>query len=234
MKILLPPSEAKRDGGTGDRLNLRELSFPSLTPTRRALVRSLIAVAKHPGDARRALGLSESQDDEIRRNAKIRTSPTTSALDRYSGVLFDALDASTLPPAGRRSLWIASALFGLLAADDPVPAYRLSAASRLPGLGTLASIWKPSLGKLLLESGPLLDLRSGSYVALAPIPGAFVARVVDGDGRFISHHNKATKGRLARALCGLELAGLDDIVDATTSAGMRVRVTGQRTFDVVI
>ena len=236
MRILLPPSETKQNGGTGAPLALADLSFPTLTKTRTQLVRSVVSLGAKArrAAAREALGLSANQDDEIARNAAIRSSPTAAALDRYSGVLFDALDASSLRPAQRGSIWIASALFGVLAADDPVPAYRLSANSRLPGLGTLASIWKPTLSTLLCSAGPILDLRSGSYAALAPIPDAFVARVIDADGRSISHHNKATKGRLARVIAGSRATDLDGIVTIASRAGLSVRVTGERTFDVVI
>ena len=77
------------------------------------------------------------------RNAELWTSPTMPALHRYTGVLYDALDVGSLRGAAavraRRRLVVGSALFGLLTADDPVPAYRLSAGSALPGRGTLAA-----------------------------------------------------------------------------------------------
>ena len=125
VRILLPPSETKQNGGTGAPLALADLSFPALTKTRTQLVRSIVSLGakSRRAAAREALGLSANQDDEIARNAAIRSSPTAPALDRYSGVLFDALDASSLRPAQRASIWIASALFGVLAADDPVPGF---------------------------------------------------------------------------------------------------------------
>ena len=72
-------------------------------------------------------------------------------------------------PSGRRcSAWSA--------ADDRIPAYRLSAGSALPGLPTLRSLWKPALSPVLAAIDDLVvDLRSGSYAALAPVPGAVTA-----------------------------------------------------------
>ena len=59
---------------------------------RTELVEALVKLA---GDVRRpvrALGVSDKQDDEIARNAALWTAPTLPAVERYTGVLYDALD----------------------------------------------------------------------------------------------------------------------------------------------
>lgn len=141
MIVLLPPSETKHEGGDGPPLRLNELATPTLNPVREALVDELIALAADPDACRQALGISASQDAEIQRNAELRMSPTMPALHRYTGVLYDNLDVTSLRGASaaraRARLAVGSALFGLLRADDPVPAYRLSASSKLPGKPTL-------------------------------------------------------------------------------------------------
>jgi cytoplasmic iron level regulating protein YaaA (DUF328/UPF0246 family) len=100
---------------------------------------------------------------------------------------------------------VGSALFGLVGADDPVPAYRLSAGSVLPGRPGLRTFWRPALTPVLdAVEGLVVDLRSGSYAQLAPVPGAVTVQVVserpDGTRSVVSHFNKAHKGRLARLL----------------------------------
>src|SRR5690606_25352394 len=139
MLILLPPSETKREGGTaGTRLALRELGFPQLAPARLTTLAALEELARDPAASAAALKLGPTQAHEAERNRRIRRSPVLPALDRYDGVLYDALDASSLTPGARafahEHLVIASALFGLTRALDPIPAYRLSADSRLPGI----------------------------------------------------------------------------------------------------
>ena len=147
--VLLPPSETKRGGGEGPPLRLDLLAHPELNPLRAQLLDELVKLAAEPEAARAALGLSPQQHAEVARNAELWTSPTVPALHRYTGVLYDALDVGSLRGAAavraRRRLVVGSALFGLLTADDPVPAYRLSAGSALPGRGTLAAAWRPVL-----------------------------------------------------------------------------------------
>jgi cytoplasmic iron level regulating protein YaaA (DUF328/UPF0246 family) len=207
--VLLPPSETKHPGGDGAPLDLAALSAPELTPLREQLVDTVVTLAADIPAARAALGLSPAQDDEIARNAVLRSSPTMPAIERYTGVLYDALDIRSLTRAQRRRadarLAVGSALFGVLRADDAVPAYRLSAGSSLPGLPTLRSLWKPVLTDVLAGIDDLVvDLRSGAYAELAPVPGAVTVQVLserpDGTRAVVSHFNKAHKGRLARLL----------------------------------
>jgi cytoplasmic iron level regulating protein YaaA (DUF328/UPF0246 family) len=207
--VLLPPSETKAPGGDGPPLDLAALTAPELTPVRTELVENLVKLADDVPAARTALGLSPKQDDEITRNAELWTSPTMPAVQRYTGVLYDALDVASMTRAQRaragRRLVVGSALFGLVAADDPIPAYRLSAGSALPGLPTLRMLWKPALSPVLAAVDDLVvDLRSGSYAALAPVAGAITVEVLserpDGNRSVVSHFNKAHKGRAARLL----------------------------------
>jgi cytoplasmic iron level regulating protein YaaA (DUF328/UPF0246 family) len=231
--VLLPPSETKHPGGDGAPLDLTALTAPALTPVRTELVETLVKLAADVPAARAALGLSAKQDDEIARNAALWTSPTLPALSRYTGVLYDALDLPSLTRAQRaragRRLAVGSALFGLVRADDPVPSYRLSAGSSLPGLPTLRTLWRPALAPVLAGlDGLVVDLRSGSYAALAPAPGAVTVQVLserpDGTRTVISHFNKAHKGRLARLLATTtaEPDGVGRLLGLLRRAGLHV------------
>ncbi|MCV2490040.1 peroxide stress protein YaaA [Geodermatophilus sp. YIM 151500] len=210
MLVLLPPSETKAAGGEGSPLDLSGLTAAdTLTAVRAPLAESLVGLADDVPASRRALGLSPAQDGEIARNATLLTSPTRPAVERYTGVLYDALDVRSMTRAQRsragRRLAIASALFGLVRADDPIPAYRLSAGSTLPGQPTLRTLWRPALSPVLAGvDGLVVDLRSGSYAELAPLPEAVTVQVLgeraDGSRTVVSHASKAHKGRLARLL----------------------------------
>lgn len=234
--ILLPPSETKRDGGTGGPLDLGALSFPRLTSARRTAIRALRALSRNRANSLAALRLGPKLTGEVDRNRALTTSATMPAIDRYSGVLYDALDASSLDSAARsragRSVAIASALFGLSGALDPVPAYRLSHDSRLPEL-SLRRLWAGPIGvEFASSTGMLLDLRSEGYVALGPVPRgshSYFLRVVSDDGgevRALNHFNKAAKGLLVRELLtsAVELSDVDDLIGFAGERGINLRL----------
>ncbi len=243
--LLLPPSETKVAGGDGGPLDLDALTAPELTPVRERLVGAVETLAGDVPAARAALGLGPRQDDEIARNAAVRSSPTLPALLRYTGVLYDALDVRTMTRAQRaragRRLAVGSALLGLVGADDPVPAYRLSAGSALPGLPGLRALWRPALAPVLAAVDDLVvDLRSGSYAQLGPVPGAVTVQVLserpDGSRAVVSHFNKAHKGRVARLLATTSSEPSDPgrLVTLLRRAGWRVERQGATAVSLVV
>ncbi|MGV0812920.1 peroxide stress protein YaaA [Mycolicibacterium boenickei] len=246
MIVLLPPSETKRTGGDGPPVRLDNLSSPELTPLRESLIDELVDLAADPPACRKALAISATQDAEIKRNAALRQAPTLPAIQRYTGVLYDALDVDSLrgtaTARARARLAVGSALFGLLRADDPVPAYRLSASSKLPGQPGLATRWRPLLEPVLADLAArelIVDLRSGSYAGLGRIPGAVRVQVLaereDGHRSVVSHFNKAHKGHLARALVSSRSEPADAAAVAAVArrAGMNVERDGDQLTVVV-
>jgi cytoplasmic iron level regulating protein YaaA (DUF328/UPF0246 family) len=214
--ILLPPSEGKTTPRRGNRLDLDALDLPALTDARDTVLGALVELcATTPEDAAVALGLGPTQLDEVMRNAGLRTAPTARADRIYSGVLYDALDLASLDAAARRRatrwLLIMSSLFGAVRPSDPIPAYRLSGGTKLPGLGTMSAFWRTHLAEPLNEmaaGGLVVDLRSSTYTGFWRPPASLTSRVatvrvlheVDGRRQVVSHFNKATKGRLVREL----------------------------------
>lgn len=213
MLILLPPSETKRPDGSGAPLDLSGLRLSELEPSRRAVIDALVALSADEAEAARTLKLSPRQLGEIATNAALWTAPTMPAMDRYTGVLFDALDAKTLDSRARawlaENVMIHSAPFGLVGAGDDIPSYRLGAGIRLPGLAPMKKHWREPITAALTAANPdfVLDLRSEAYVALGPVPAetnsAFVrvvSRTESGQVRALNHFNKHAKGALVRAL----------------------------------
>ena len=235
MLILLPPSETKRDGGDHSALDLSRLSYQRLSGSRAAALDATSALALDPDAMTAALRLGPTQRGELERNRSLAHSPVMEAIDRYTGVLYDALDAATLSPTARSlarsSVVIHSALFGLLGAGDPIPAYRLSHDSRLPGL-KLRSLWSASIAaELERHDGLILDLRSEAYVALGPVPVRaesyflrVVAAGVDGQKRAINHFNKKGKGEFVRALLEARQDHADavSLIEWARSCGIRL------------
>ncbi|WP_295786091.1 YaaA family protein [uncultured Microbacterium sp.] len=238
MLVLLPPSETKRPGGEGAPLDLGALALPALRSPREAVVDALVALSADEDEAARVLKLSAKRRHEVADNAALRTAATMPAVDRYTGVLFDALDAGTLDAAARSWLGehvgIHSAPFGPVAALDPIPAYRLAAGTSLPGVPALRRVWAAAVTEALRAEAPafVLDLRSEAYVALGPVPAdvptAYVRVVTAGESgavRALNHFNKHAKGELVRALAQSrpDIEGLDDLVAWAGASGWTMR-----------
>ncbi|MGO2113303.1 MAG: YaaA family protein [Pseudoclavibacter sp.] len=249
--VLLPPSETKRDGGssafgvdapgaaTGSvpvHAGSGDLAWPQLDGIRSDLIDDLAALAHDVSATASALKISPKLAEiEAARNRELRTSPRMPAGLRYTGVLYDALDASSLDDESwrwmRRHVAVHSALYGLVGAGEPIAAYRCSSSSRVPS-PPLKQRWSRNIADALAaHDGTILDLRSGGYQSLGSAGAkALMLDVVtdDGDGgvRALNHFNKRAKGELVRALATSEIgrsisssAGGADVVRAMTALG---------------
>ena len=216
MLILLPPSEGKTAPCRGAPLSLSGLSLPALTPARSAVIEALVELCSgDPAVAMEILGVPKTQPDLVALNAAMLSSPTARADAIYTGVLYDALGPATLSTAAKRRaaarVMVTSSVFGLVGFGDRIPAYRLSGDTTLPGLGGVQAHWRRHLGAGALEAlgeGLLVDLRSGTYAAFWRPDDDVAARTatvrilheIGGARKVVSHFNKATKGRIVRAL----------------------------------
>jgi uncharacterized protein len=232
--ILLPPSEGKTAARRGKSLDLAALSSPSLTPTRTTLLEALTTLCREdPDKAAEVLGLGAGLRDLVERNATIADAPTARADAIYTGVLYDALDFATLSSAARRRatsrVVVTSSLFGIVRPGDRIPAYRLSGDAVLPGVGSVAGAWREVLGDAITDAmgtGLLVDLRSSTYAAFWRPTKDLSRRVAtvrvlhESGGRrtVVSHFNKATKGRIVRAL-------LEDGADPRTPTALAAALT---------
>lgn len=138
------------------------------------------------------------------------------------------------PQGGQRQLeeltLVFSALFGPVRLTDLITPHRLSGSVKLPGQGSVASIWSKALKELLtqqLSGHVVVDLRSSEYGAMyRPTRGSDclllnigVVKVNPATGKrsVVSHWAKHTRGLLAGALleavAGAQLSGSEGDVD---------------------
>lgn len=199
--ILLPPSEGKALGGTGEPWEAGVSTLPELDPWREVLWTHLT----DRGD-----GLEQS-------------APTMRAIDRYSGVLYKELDAATLPAASLRRLerqaLVISGLWGAVAPSDPIPWYTLKMSARIEPFGRLSRWWRPDLTQALrprIDRAVVWDLLPNEHSdavdwgLLAP-RRRITVRFVAANGSTVSHWNKLLKGSLVRWLAetGASVEDLD-------------------------
>lgn len=251
MLVLLPPSEGKATGGTGPAVKLDALSLPGLTAARSAVLEELVALCDGGDEDKAAavLGLSPGLRGEVAKNAGLRDAPTRPAGEVYTGVLYDALGLATLGVAARRraerSLVVFSGLWGAVRIGDAIPSYRCSMGVRLPALGGLGAYWRPFMAEVMPEAaadGLVLDLRSAAYGAAWKPAGAVAhrtatVRVLQAQTRkVVSHFNKATKGRLVRALleAGARPKDPAQLATALRDLGFVVEEAGAGRLDVLV
>ncbi|MFD4724200.1 peroxide stress protein YaaA [Streptomyces seoulensis] len=238
MLVLLPPSEGKASSGRGAPLKPESLSLPGLAAARQAVLAELAELcAGDEEKAREVLGLSEGLRGEVGKNAGLLTAGARPAGEIYTGVLYDALGLATLDPAAKRraarSLLVFSGLWGAIGVTDRIPSYRCSMGVKLPGLGALAGHWRAPMAEVLPEAagnGLVLDLRSAAYAAAWKPKGEVAGRTATvrvlhaPTRKVVSHFNKATKGRIVRALLTEGIAPKDpaELVTALRDLGYEV------------
>ncbi|GAA4728962.1 peroxide stress protein YaaA [Isoptericola chiayiensis] len=234
MLICLPPSEGKTPApDDGAPVDLTALTAAELTAHRETVLDALAAVSARD-DATTALKVGASLADEVARNTTLRTAPTAPATDVYTGVLYAAAglgdldgDAAARAAADVR---IFSGLWGVVAPADRIPAYRLSMGVTLPGVGGLATAWRPHLDAALAQRAAgdvVVDCRSAAYVSAwkpattgdlaADWVAVRVVRETDGVRTAVSHNAKHTRGVLTGHLlrrAGSPPSSADELLDA--------------------
>lgn len=229
--LLLPPSEGKAPGGEGPPWKECPHGFPALD-RRRARVRNAVRHALRAGDdadGARLLGArGATLQGALADWQALDRAPTMAAWRRYTGVVWNALSPATLTRSGMRALeqrvLVPSGLWGLLRADDAIPAYRLKMSSRVEPLGPLAPFWRASITRqisLTADGAPIVDLLPAEHAAAvdlaalrAPVVRVeLVADSPDGVRRAVGHAGKHAKGMLARAILEHGARTAEDVAD---------------------
>ncbi len=209
MVLLLPPSEGKVQDGDGPGWQPDQGEFPLLAPPR---LRVVNALRRARGGTAKQLGASSELLARAKAaNLGLLDSPTLPAWQRFSGVVWEALDPPSLSAAARRraasGVLVVSAVTGVSAWGDPVPDFRLKLSASIAPIGRIASFWQEPLSQTLndrLAGHVVVDLLPNEHrAAWTPDPERYqLIRPVlaTRDGKPAGHAGKATKGRLARAL----------------------------------
>ncbi len=231
--ILLPPSKGKAPGGSG-RPYARTLARHPLARARQEVLAAAVASASEPDPAviARRCGVPERAADEARAMlAGLADAPTMPAHRRYMGVVHGNAGLAQLDPAeAGAEVRIVSALLGLVALDEPVPAYRLEFAATLPGIGGLATFWRDRLTEELLRVGGgarVWDLLPAEHARMWPEGlrddlDVVTVRFVRPDGRSANAaRTKVAKGLLAAHLIASPRTTVSGVVRAQDAAAAR-------------
>lgn len=191
--ILLAPSEGKAAGGEPGRL----AETPAQTWVRRRL-QTLVRGAALAELAKvfevKEPSLQVARAEALALGGEV---PLLPALQRYTGVAYQALAPKTLDRALWARIWVLSPLRGLERGDAPVPPYKLKLGS-LPGL---REHWTKQLPGLLesLPEGVLWDLLPVDHSRLLRGCGRprHSLEIRSARGVPVSHAAKLFRGRVA-------------------------------------
>ena len=215
--------------------------WAALDPARDIAIKALVQLCQDEEAAAKSLKLGKTNRKDIQANLAIMTSGTMPALQRYTGVLYDALGYDELSKnalqRAQNQMFIQSSLFGLIPALERIPYYRLSAGSVLPGV-SLSKLWTVAHRDVWPRlTGQILDMRSKAYVSLNPIPtdrDSFFVEVLDANsGKALNHFNKKAKGTLAKVILEAGLESSSEIPKVAKLAGLEARVSG-RTVELFV
>ena len=235
LSLLLPPSEGKAaSGDPGQPWAPASGQFGAHLGVRRAQVAA--ALAELGGGTEKLLGVGGAHLARAQEaNEHLVGAPSLPAAQRYTGVVWDALDlASMRAPLRRRagaSIAVVSGLLGVVGFDDPTPDYRLKMGASLAPFGKLSTWWRPAVSAAIdgwAAGRYIVDLLPNEHRA-AWVPGDDLQGVsvgfVERSGKVAGHDAKAAKGRLARYL--LEWKGHPlDALDAWEDHRFDLTITG--------
>ena len=198
LKILIPPSEGKKEGGIFE----NDSGFSSIT---RLLIKKIEAF---DGDKEKLYGVKgKNLQKAIKINSKILNSKTLPAIKRYSGVVFNAIDYETLKNKKLfdRRVLIMSAMFGLVKPQDKIPDYKLN-------IGKLNSdkLWREELKDSLKDHFVIDLLPKAHKKAITYDKGISIDFIIEKDGKRkpAGHDGKFIKGRFVRWLIENEITSI--------------------------
>lgn len=219
------------------------MTFPSLDELRISIAGHLAAAMDEDDLAAKLLGVKGATLDAAREsNRRVLTARSSIAMERYTGVLYDAFDYATLDAPERRranrQVVIFSGLWGLVTPTDKIADYKLKMGSTLPGLGKLSTVWRPAITEALALATArrtVWDLLPNEHsAAWAPDPGSmrrrisvsFVDEATDPSTgerttTVVNHWNKLLKGALVRHVLATQLDHHDGLADFDHPLGYR-------------
>jgi cytoplasmic iron level regulating protein YaaA (DUF328/UPF0246 family) len=200
MKILLAPAETKQEGGSNPPLNKNTFAYfdEVISAYEKKIDNSSIE------DLSAWFGLKKLPEVEKYKRS-ILDLPTMKAIERYTGVAFEAIDYTTLNKNAQKyideNVMLFSNLFGIVKANDLIPDYKWKQGALLEEINT-EKFYKEHLKEKLdcYLGEEVLDLAPTYYQKFyKPSTNVITFKFLK-DGKVVSHWAKHYRGEMVRQI----------------------------------
>ncbi len=218
MKILLAPAETKREGGEFSPYCINNFYFKEIAQTRDEVVSKYEDFLEKSSleELSSWFGLKNLKECEKYSQA-IKEKPTMKAIQRYTGVAFDAIDYDNLSKEAQHycenQVILFSNLFGPLKADDKIPDYKFKQGAILPSCDVI-KLYKENIKNILDEylGDEVIDLRAGFYDKFYKPSASTITFKFLKDGKVVSHWAKHYRGQIVKELAINNIKNFDELM----------------------
>jgi len=156
-----------------------------------------------------------------------RFEKTAKAIQRYTGVAYEALSYDSLEDNAKKyieeNVVIFSNLFGAILAKDYIPDYKYKQGAKLPNINIeqfMKTEFSPFLDEYLGEV--VIDLRAGYYEKFYTPKCETVTYKFLKDGKVVSHWAKYYRGIVAKAMAQNNIQTLQELYN-TQIEGLKIK-----------
>ena len=206
MKILLAPAEIKKEGGNNQLYCQDNFTFKDIFEKRDIVVKNYVEFIENSTveELSKWFGLKNLKECE-KYSKSILEKHTRKAIQRYTGVAFDALDYDNLTKTEQNycdeNIVLFSNLFGILKADDLIPDYKYKQGAVLDNIDVIKH-YKENI-KTTLDNylgDEVVDLRAGFYDKFYKPSMLTITYKFLKNGKVVSHWAKHYRGLLVKEL----------------------------------
>lgn len=211
MKILIPASEGKAKVTTPSNLKFQDTNF-KFNKSVKQVVNLLELIDQE--DLRSIYGTSQEKSESFhRQNQSIFSEKCVSAIDRYTGVVYENIGWKNLDQIAKdylqNHILIFSGLFGMVKPLTPIPNYKLKM-----NVLSLQIHWRPVLTEALSNEEFIIDLlpqvHRKAYVPNENVYKVDFSVIKKGKKTAAGHFGKAVKGKFIKYLAENTIQTIDD------------------------
>ncbi len=220
MKILLAPAETKKSGGEEKEFHEDNFSFSSHFEKREEIFEIYENLLKHSSIEELKVWFGLKNEKEVTRyKESLKNKPSMKAIERYTGVAFDALDYENLSTKAQtyvdENVVLFSNLFGPIKANDLIPDYKYKQGAKLPNTN-VEKFYNEHFSELLDDElgEEIIDIRAGYYEKFYKVKKANVLTFkFIKDGKVVSHWAKFYRGKLLQAIANSNITCFADFMN---------------------